>query len=330
MAEMNKDLISIIIPVYNSADYLERCLDSVLSQTEENFEIILIENGSQDRSEEICRKYAEKDARIRFMCMDNQGISAARNRGIKEASGSMVSFVDSDDFIENDYCEGLKELLLSTGANLACGAIKDVYNRSEVSRKEDGKTYIYSPSEALSEMLKGKMINGSLTCKLYRKELFDGKSFPVGLTYEDAYLLPDLILDAGTIAVTERTYYTYWHREDSITTVAFSERALDAITSYEHVYETVSTRCPECLPEAQFRLDWAYFTVLDRMLVTENYKELKDYDRVVSYLKKNAGRISKSPYFEKTRRIAARALKAGVPFYRQLLKAHKQRTGANE
>lgn len=327
---MDEKKISVIIPVYNSESYLKRCLDSVLAQSFTDLDIVIIENGSRDNSPAICDEYEKKDARIRAFHGENEGISAARNKGLSLAKGDFITFVDSDDYIEPDYCEGLLRLLLENGAGLSCGAIRDVYKDNENARQETSVTKIYSPREALSEMLRGKMINGSLTCKLYRREIICGKEFPVGLTYEDAWLLPDIILDAGRISVTDRTYYTYWHRADSITTAKFSERALDAIKAYRHVHEVVEKRCPECLPEADFRLYWSYFVVLDRMLASENYKEIPQYREVVAFLKENASNIRKCPYFEKTRRIAAAALKAGVPFYRILHKFHQKRTEANE
>jgi len=322
--------ISVIIPVYNSADYLERCLDSVAAQSFHDMEIILVENGSTDASPGICDAYAGKDARIKVIHSENNGISAARNTGLDAASGRYITFVDSDDYIETDYCSALKKLLEDNNAGMACGAIRDVFRENEVSKKDTGSSVRMTPQEALSEMLKGQKINGSLTCKLYRRELFEGKRFPVGLTYEDAYLLPELILDAGSIAVTDKTYYTYWHRAGSITTSEFSEKALDAVTAYEHVLEVVRKRCPACVPEAEFRLYWAHFVVLDRMLASERYRELADYKRIVRYLKSHTKEIVSCPFFEKTRRTAAVTLKAGVPFYKVLFKMHSRRTEANE
>ena len=97
---MNNNLISIIVPVYNVSEYLPRCLDSLINQTYKNIEIILVNDGSTDNSLEICKKYAEKDLRIKVIDKENGGISSARNTGIAEASGEWIGFVDSDDYIE--------------------------------------------------------------------------------------------------------------------------------------------------------------------------------------------------------------------------------------
>ena len=326
---MAEKKISVIIPVYNSEKYLKRCLDSVLAQSRENLEVIIIENGSADKSPQICDEYEKKDGRIHVIHSVNRGISDARNQGMDASSGEYITFVDSDDFIEPDYCLALEDLLESNEADLSIGAIRDVYKENEVFRDPAGRTFIYTAKEALSEMLKGKKINGSLTCKLYKRELIREKRFPLGLTYEDAWLLPEIILDAKKIAVTDRTFYTYWHRADSITTSEFSPRALDAITAYDHVLEVVRERCPDCIPEAEFRHYWSYFVVLDRMLASENCKQIPEYGKVVRYLKEHVREIQDCPFFEKSRRIAAGALKMGVPFYKVLLRAHSKRTEAN-
>ena len=104
---MNKPLISIIIPVYNAEKYLKKCLDSVINQTYKNLEIILVDDGSTDKSPEICDKYAEKDSRIIVLHKENGGVSSSRNAGLDIFKGEYLSFVDSDDYVEPDYIEYL-------------------------------------------------------------------------------------------------------------------------------------------------------------------------------------------------------------------------------
>ena len=110
-------LISVIVPVYNVENYLERCLDSILGQTFRDLEVILVDDGSEDRSGEICRSYARKDARIRYVRQENGGLGRARNRGIQMAEGEFILFVDSDDYIDRRMAEILLDNLTSSGAD---------------------------------------------------------------------------------------------------------------------------------------------------------------------------------------------------------------------
>ncbi len=327
---MKETAISVIIPVYNTEKYLDRCMDSVLGQSFDDFEVILVDDGSTDGSAAKCDRLRDADQRIRVIHRPNGGVSESRNTGLSKARGRYITFVDSDDYIEGDYCEGLISLLEKYGADIACGAIRDVYRETENEQKSAGREECMTSEEALRQMLRGKRLNGSLSAKLFRRELFVGKRFPAALTYEDAYLLPELLLSAGKVAVSDRIFYTYWHHEGSITTVKYSERALDAITAYRHVSDVVGKECPSCIPEAEFRLYWAYFVVLDRMLASGDCKDIPQYPEVVAFLKEHTREITSCEFFEKTRRIAARALKAGVPFYRILLRFHRKRTEANE
>ena len=102
--------ISIIIPIYNAEKDLKRCIDSVLTQSYQNFELILINDGSKDLSGMICQEYAQIDNRIKYFCQDNSGVSAARNLGIKKSTGTWISFIDADDYIEPDYCSILQSI----------------------------------------------------------------------------------------------------------------------------------------------------------------------------------------------------------------------------
>ena len=117
---MEKSLqkVSIIVPVYNGAKKLPRCLDSILGQTYENIEVILINDGSQDDSEKICREFAKKDSRIRVISKENEGVSATRNRGIEEAAGTYIQFTDCDDYLEKDYIENMVHAMELQDADL--------------------------------------------------------------------------------------------------------------------------------------------------------------------------------------------------------------------
>ena len=116
------DLISIIVPVYNSEEYLKQCIDSILRQTYKNIEIILVNDGSQDKSEDICREYLDCDNRVVYVKQSNNGVSSARNQGIKKASGKYIAFVDSDDCLTEDAIEILYTAQTKCNADLVIAA----------------------------------------------------------------------------------------------------------------------------------------------------------------------------------------------------------------
>ena len=142
---MEKPLISVIVPVYNVKQYLRRCVDSILKQTYENIEIVLIDDGSTDESGAICDRYAQKDVRVKVIHKENGGLSDARNKGMQEARGEYFAFVDSDDYIAKDYIAYLFELIVENKAQISlCGYLKFIEKlpqkeRKAVSVKKDGQ-----------------------------------------------------------------------------------------------------------------------------------------------------------------------------------------------
>lgn len=327
---MSNPQISVIIPVYNVEKYLERCVKSVTQQTFTDLEIILVNDGSTDGSKAICDELAKEDTRIRVIHKENGGLSDARNTGIEAARGNYIGFVDSDDFIETNCFDVLYHLINKSNADIAAGSIYNCYETHKTPQYDKLLTFSCNPEEALKKMLAGKLITGSACCKLIRRELVKNRYFIVGKTYEDALYLPGLILDAKNIIVTTEPLYNYWHRSNSITTLPFSSTCMDIIEAYESTLEIVKKNCPGLIDVALFRLYWAYFIVLDRMIVTKNYSSIAEYKQVVKFLKKNWLKILCCSYFQKTRRIAAVILKINISLYRYFSLLLSKRRGVNK
>ncbi len=207
-------MISIIVPVYKVEPYLHQCVDSILNQTYRDLEIILIDDGSPDRCGEICDEYARKDNRVRVLHTENRGLSAARNLGLREATGDYIGFVDSDDWIEPDMYEVLLTRLEETGADISvCGLWYEHPNRT----KEAGKLpdIVYIGNEALIMVLS----NGQQNCvwnKLYCSELWESILFPDGRVYEDVATTYKAILKAKKVVSTSICLYHYRQRTESI------------------------------------------------------------------------------------------------------------------
>ena len=175
----------------------------------------------------------------------------------------------------------------------------------------------------------GKELPISVCTKLIRRELCREHRFLKGRTYEDAFYTPGLFLRAGKVAATTRSLYNYWHRADSITTKPFSVQNMDVVDAYTYTLEQVREHCPELEDVAQFRLYWAHFVVLDKLLMTKGYKQLPQYGAVKSYLKKNTWKIFRNAYFTRARRLAALALGIHVGLYRLLVLWQERKYGVH-
>ncbi len=171
-------MISVIVPIYKVEPYLQQCVDSILNQTYSDLEILLIDDGSPDRCGEICDEYAKKDKRIRVFHTENRGLSAARNLGIQESTGSFLGFVDSDDWLDNDMYEVLLDRIVDTQADISgCGFYTELSTNPKTSNLEET---IYSGVESEIALLDGKVSN-YVWNKLYRRDVFRNVSFPEGI-----------------------------------------------------------------------------------------------------------------------------------------------------
>lgn len=168
---MDEKLVSVIIPAYNIEDYIGRCLDSIISQTYKNLEIIVVDDGSRDRTGEILDNYAKKDRRIKVIHKENGGVSSARNKGIEVAEGDYIGFIDGDDLIEPEMYKTLVDLLEEENADIAHCGYQMVFPDRIDYYHNTGKKKIQTTEEGLKDLLSGEMIEPGLVNKLYKKEL---------------------------------------------------------------------------------------------------------------------------------------------------------------
>ncbi len=211
-------LISVIVPVYNVKDYLEECLQSILKQTYRNLEIILIDDGSTDGSLQICEEFAAKDKRIKLIRSAHEGVSAARNAGLENATGDYISFVDSDDFIDPDMYEYLFRVLKENDADISvCTYINEGGNRKVIPALYTGELHLFDRTEMLYALLEDNLVRSYLWARLYKRNLFDGVRFPVGLYYEDVATIFKVYYKAGKTVFSCVPKYHYRTRETSIT-----------------------------------------------------------------------------------------------------------------
>ena len=207
-------LISVIIPVYNSEDYLGRCLDSVCGQTCGNLEVILVNDGSSDRSGEICREYEQKDRRIRVINQQNRGSAEARNTGLKMARGGLIGFVDSDDQIRPEMYEKLYRTMEETRADIA---LCDVESGGKPEHPDWQDGTFRGKGAVFSEYIHGRVINRVYN-KLYRADTVRGIDFPAGRNMmEDASWTPRVLERAACITRLAEPLYIYTDNEAGLT-----------------------------------------------------------------------------------------------------------------
>ena len=316
---MMGEKISVIVPVYNVEQYLERCVDSIISQTYTNLEIILVNDGSTDNSGKLCDELAKKDERIRVIHKENGGLSDARNRGIDEAESDLVGFIDSDDYIDSDMYEVLLKNLNNTDADLSMCALYDVYNNTPEAQVTNKETWKLSSEQAIKMVMEAKILSVTAVNKLYRKSLFTDLKFEVGKIAEDAFIMIKLLDKCEKIVATNEKKYYYVHRENSITTQKFSTKFLNVIEAYEQNSNIISEKYPKLKDVAQTRMNWAYFYVLDRLLLDDNYNDKELENKLISYLKNYRKDILNDPLFTKGRKIGFIALLLSRNLYRKLI-----------
>lgn len=226
-------LISVIIPVYQVEPYVVHCIESVINQTYRDLEIILVDDGSVDKSGEICDLYAERDERIRVIHQENRGLSEARNKGIEVSRGEYLSFIDGDDWVDKRFINVMYEISTKTGCDIVqCNFQKTVDDRLYEDEREGNYT-VYSSDEfsiATYTLLSWKC--NVAWNKLYKASLFDGIRYPAGKIHEDEFTTYRLVWEAGRIAVTHTKLYFYRQRTDSIMGSEYSLKRLDAGEAY--------------------------------------------------------------------------------------------------
>lgn len=224
-------LISVIVPVYNVAKILERCINSIRQQIYPNLEIILVDDGSTDMSGTFCDVFAKQDQRIKVIHQPNQGLSMARNAGLKLATGKWVTFVDSDDTIHPDMIDLLHRLCYQNKTKMSICGFYEVRSEGTGSLKphQPSQERVFTTVECLKAMLCEEGFSMSAWGKLYARELFDLVEFPPHRLYEDVGTTYKLVLQCDHVAVSNAEYYNYYQTPGSITQQSFNLKKLDLI-----------------------------------------------------------------------------------------------------
>ncbi|MBE5947844.1 MAG: glycosyltransferase family 2 protein [Lachnospiraceae bacterium] len=223
------ELISVLIPAYNVANYLARCIESVLAQTHKNLEIIIVNDGSTDGTAEICDKYAEQYENIRVLHQENLGLAETRNILLREASGKYICFVDSDDCIHPLYCEKLYRMIKDDGADLSkIATLKFQKEIPQIDIDNYGKPIVCNKYYPLEQMLTDYSWLTSWG-KMYKKDLFQDITYPIGASHEDEFITYKLFYKCSKIVHSKIPLYFYYTNKNSIMNRKFNPSRLSVL-----------------------------------------------------------------------------------------------------
>ena len=281
----NPIAISVIVPIYNVEDYLSKCLESIIEQTFQNLELILVNDGSTDASVEIAKKMIEGLNNARLFEQNNAGLSAARNTGLKYATGEYVAFVDSDDIIDVTMFEKLYNKAIETNSDIVVCDMLYVYkDRKEFSSGGDFNSFSISDRPDLLG------INNSACNKLYRRTLFSDVQFPVGLWYEDLATIPILFFRANKVTKVNEALYYYHQRSTSIAH-SLKPKIFDVYEAIRIVEDYIQTHLTSNLDILSKEVKYMYMTHGLHLTTLRIINSDVDDSVRLEYIGKNASKI---------------------------------------
>lgn len=242
-----EDKISVVIPVYKAEPYLDQCVQSVVDQTYTNLEIILVDDGSPDNCPAMCDAWAERDERIKVVHKKNSGPSDARNMGMLLTTGTYLSFVDSDDWLEKDILQYALNYAKATNADLVAFGIEWQYtDGKEVPHPMKNKIY-YGRDEIIRNYFQSCMVRSVVWNKLYKKKILTGVQFPGGKLHEDEFFTYRALANADIVAVIDTIGYHYRQQKDSIM-ANYSLQHLATLEAMEKKERFIKKEYPDLLP----------------------------------------------------------------------------------
>ncbi len=284
--KQEKEMISVIVPIFNVEDVLNRCIESIVTQTYKNIEIILVDDGSSDNSGAICDEWEKKDRRITVIHKNNGGAASARNYGLEIAKGEYIGFVDSDDYIAADMYELLLADMESDIDVACCGTVTLYPDRMKlrpVLYDNAPRKMVFTNQEAVKELLLLKYLSFSPCDKLFRRELFNSIRFPVGKVCEDLPVIYECVKNSQKIVNIGQVKYFYCYRKNSVSRKKFSRERISYILFARDIFRDVYHSYPLLREEAEAR----YITnVVSIMCQIKQCGMLKEYKKVYMRLKK--------------------------------------------
>ncbi|MFD0766880.1 glycosyltransferase [Mucilaginibacter lutimaris] len=295
-------MLSIIVPVYNKEKYIDECIQSLLAQTYTEFELIIVNDGSTDESLLKCIEYAQKDSRIRLIDQQNQGVSAARNKGLEAATGSYIGFIDSDDTIAPDMYEILIKNALEQNADISVCGMDVIMPNKPITTLKYSEKISYTHRDALYMFLKGTF-NYSANNKIVRSDIIKQIRFE-GAIYEDILFMCKVFLAADVVTFDPIVGYYYRVRNNSTSMSRFGEPYFETIKVSSQIVELVNREDSEVIAAAKAFDVMANISLLNLLLIARKNKFSSTYIKVCSHLNKLKTFIKDDPHVAKKHKYA--------------------------
>jgi hypothetical protein len=274
-------LISIIVPVYKVEKYLGRCIESLIRQTYQNCEIILVDDGSPDHCPQICEDYARKDARIQVIHKENGGQADARNTGVAVSKGELITFVDSDDYVTDDYVEYLYTLMVENHADISVGGRivlkEDGTTGTTAILKTPGQDVCLNSHDAIKEMCYGRIMGTCPWGMLIKRKLVEQFPFPVGRIYEDLATMHKLLGQSELTVIGTKKIYFYQQNSSSTMHASVTERELrDGKYACSQLLDYINLNYPDLRKAARYRLVRKQLEFMPVIAKDKDYKHAKE------------------------------------------------------
>ena len=316
-------LISVIMPAYNVEKYIEKTLKNVLGQTFADFEIVLINDGSTDRTQEICERIAAGDNRIRLINKKNGGVSDARNCGLDHMRGKYMTFVDSDDLMANDYLEYLYNLInMENDIQISTAVGKEILEGQALQGREETKREVMSAEKAACKMLLRNEITHANWGKLYDVRLWEDVRFPLGKLYEDYDITYRVFAKADTVACGNAQKYFYVQRAGSIMHKAVSRETVAVLDISDGVTKFMLDVWPNSRIEIIDMQVHTYLKCLQSILNHNKDSFLAEQKRIIDKVKKEAKSLLVSPITPRNDKIKIISLMLGKKIFISIYNAH--------
>lgn len=316
-----KSKISVVLPVYNVKQYLDRCMNSILNQTYTNLEIIMVDDGSTDGSSQVCDEYQRRDSRVNVIHKENGGLSSARNAGTEKATGEYITYIDPDDYVTLKYIEYLYNLICEFGTKMSLCTHTVLFENGKSLVYGDGGKEIISAKVCLERMLYHDVIDTSAWAKMFSIDLARKYPFPVGRLFEDIGNVYNFFIDSEMIACGYEPQYYYIVRNNSIVTGSFNIRKFDLLEMTDKMSKDVLDKFPDLERAVKRRRIYARFSTLNQMQdVTTHQDKKRD---LISFIRKNTWELLRNSKVPKRDKLAAMLLYISYPLYRACWKAYK-------
>ncbi|MEE0930952.1 MAG: glycosyltransferase [Acutalibacteraceae bacterium] len=280
-------LISVIVPIYKVEDYLKRCVDSIINQTYNNLEIILVDDGSPDNCPQICDNYAKQDSRIKVVHKKNGGLSDARNAGMKVATGEYISFIDSDDWIDLNTYMLTVEKMIETNSDIGAFNIILVYDDKEISPDLSQEFEVMNSEQAIETTIDNIKVRTPVWNKIYKKDLLKDLEFKKGKLNEDEFFTFRVLDKANKIVYLHRQNYYYYQRATSIMG-KYSVKRLDMVEGVRERLLFISENYPGLYNKAKISFCFTCLYHYQKLLKNANIdsdnigkRKLKEYRKQI-------------------------------------------------